>query len=375
MTAAGDSENEFFMRRAISLALLAAGDTHPNPLVGALIVENGKIVAEGFHARAGEPHAEIAALRALGRAPVPDATLYVTLEPCSTCGRTGACTDAILRAGIRRVIVGAVDPNPAHAGRGLEILKNAGVEIIAGISAGECTDINLIFNRWILKKSPLLALKTATTLDGKIATAAGESQWITGNAAREDVMRRRRYFPAIATSSGTVLADNPRLTARVAGEPEFCPTRFVFDRRLRLAEHPALNVFSDNFSEKTVIVTTAGNGDAARRDRKNLLQDRGVKIWEIEKSGAAFFGEFKARCADAGICGIWCEGGGAFLGALLNSGYADYFFQYVAPTIAGDAGWLPAIAGKEKKSLGEAVRLSDVRREFFGDDILIRGKI
>lgn len=368
---AGD-EIENLMRRAISLAKRAAGDTHPNPLVGALILESGKIVAEGFHARAGEPHAEITTLRALGRAPATDATLVVTLEPCSTCGRTGACTDAVLHAGIRRVIVGATDPNPAHAGRGLEILRAAGVEVVAGILADECADVNLIFNHWILKKEPLLALKTATTLDGKIATRAGESQWITGELAREDVMRRRRYFPAIAAGSGTVLADNPRLTARIAGEPEFCPARFVFDRRLRLADRPELRIFSDNFFEKTIVVTGTG-ADAARLA---LLKKRGVKIFEIAgETDVEFFKNFKRRCVAEDICGIWVEGGGALLGAIADSGCADYFFQYVAPKILGDAGALPAIAGREKKSLSEALKLSDVRREFFGDDILIRGKI
>lgn len=202
------------MRRALEAARRGWGATHPNPMVGALIVEHGRVVADGYHARAGEPHAEVVALTNLGRAPAPGATLYVTLEPCSTTGRTPPCTEAIIRAGIKRVVAGAADPNPQHLGRGFALLRAAGVEVVEGVLAEECTDLNFIFNHWITKETPLIAGKIVTTLDGRVATSTGESQWITGAAARRDAMRWRRLFPAIGVGAGTVLADNPRLTSR-----------------------------------------------------------------------------------------------------------------------------------------------------------------
>ncbi|MDR2863781.1 MAG: bifunctional diaminohydroxyphosphoribosylaminopyrimidine deaminase/5-amino-6-(5-phosphoribosylamino)uracil reductase RibD, partial [Puniceicoccales bacterium] len=192
-----EDDYQNWMRRALTLAKRAWGNTHPNPHVGALIVESGVIVAEGWHERAGDAHAEINTLRALGRRPKPGATLVVTLEPCSTHGRTGACTTALLDAGISRVVAGTADPFPAHCGRGFALLREAGVEVVSGVLAGECADLNLIFNHRVTHGEPLVALKTATTLDGRIATRTGQSQWITGPEARADVMRWRRYFPAI----------------------------------------------------------------------------------------------------------------------------------------------------------------------------------
>src|SRR5947199_7538807 len=177
-------QDEFFMRRALELARRVWGATHPNPTVGAVIVEEGQIVGEGATAPDGGPHAERLALLARGKTPRPGATLYVTLEPCSTQGRTGACTDAIIAAGIKRVVVGATDPNPEHAGRGFEVLRAAGVEVIDGVLARECSDLNLVFNHWITQGGPMIAAKSATTLDGKIAARTGESRWITNPASR-----------------------------------------------------------------------------------------------------------------------------------------------------------------------------------------------
>ena len=168
------------MRRAIGLARRAWGATHPNPMVGCVLVENGEVTSGGFHEKDGGPHAERVALSSLMRNPRPGATLYVTMEPCSTAGRTGACTDAIIASGIRRVVVGATDPNPAHAGRGFEVLRRAGIEVTTGVLADECSDLNLIFNHVITTGGPLVAAKVATTIDGRIATRSGDSQWITG---------------------------------------------------------------------------------------------------------------------------------------------------------------------------------------------------
>lgn len=190
------AEDEAFMRQALALARRNWGQTHPNPMVGALIVEEGRVVSEGSHAEDGGPHAERIALSTLGRRPREGAVLYVTLEPCSTTGRTGACTDAIIAAGIRRVVVGSPDPNPAHSGRGFDVLRSAGIDVVPGVLETDCADLNLIFNHWIRRDTPLLAAKAGMTMDGKIACRTGESRWITNEASRADVHRWRRLFPA-----------------------------------------------------------------------------------------------------------------------------------------------------------------------------------
>ncbi len=364
------AELEFFMRRAIDLAKRGNGNTHPNPMVGAVIVEDGKIVAEGFHARAGTPHAERKALTALGRRPRAGSTMFVTLEPCSTCGRTGACTDALAAAGIARVVVGATDPNPAHAGKGFSVLRAAGIDVVSGILAEECARLNPIFNHQITTGTPLFAVKTAITLDGRTATRHGESQWITGAESRADVMRLRRYFPAIATGSGTVLADNPSLTARIPGESVSCPVRFVFDRRLRTAERlDTLKVFNDEFKEKTVLVTTADiPADLAKR-----FSAHGVRILKL--SAENFWEDFRSFAAKENLGGVLFEAGAELLGALLSENRADYLYAYIAPKIFGDPAARPAFAGTPLERLASARRISDATVSRHGNDFLIEGKI
>ena len=368
-----DADTVFLMRHAIALARRAWGKTHPNPLVGALLVEDGHIAAEGWHARSGEAHAEIATLRALGRRPKPGSTLYVTLEPCCTHGRTGACTQAIIEAGISRVVAGAKDPFPGHAGRGFDILRAAGISVTTGVCEAECEDLNLIFNhRMTHGGESFVALKTATTLDGRIATRTGQSQWITGSEARADVMRWRRYFPAVATSASTVLADNPRLTSRIPGHAveEDCPFRLVFDRRLRLVKHPSLHLFTDAFRERTLVVTRAGVPGL------ETLGRMGLHAWVLpDEDDAIFFQAFKTHCTQEGIGGIWVEGGGTFLGAWLRAGMADYLFHYTAPRLLADAEALPAFAGAVCDTLSSAVELSEARHVVLGADFLTRGKI
>jgi diaminohydroxyphosphoribosylaminopyrimidine deaminase/5-amino-6-(5-phosphoribosylamino)uracil reductase len=367
------------MRRAIQLARQAWGATHPNPLVGALLVEKGNVVAEGWHRQAGGAHAEINAMRALGRAPHSGATLVVTLEPCSTQGRTGACVDAIVNAGISRVVAGAADIFPAHRGRGFALLREAGVEVVEGVLARECDDLNLIFNHRVAHGGePLVALKTASTLDGRIASRTGESRWITGAAARVDVMLWRRYFPALAVSAATVLADNPRLTSRQEGGEVWCPVRFVFDRNLRTAGQGGLYVFEDEFAANTIVVTIAGYGvpREERAARMSALERRGAAVWELP-AGGVFFRAFKERCAAAGIGGVLVEGGGRFLGAWLESGEAGYLFHYTAPKLLSDAEALSAFTGGNRPLLGDAFTLREVRHAVFdpegAGDFLTRG--
>jgi diaminohydroxyphosphoribosylaminopyrimidine deaminase/5-amino-6-(5-phosphoribosylamino)uracil reductase len=363
-------EHESFMRQALVAARKGWGDTHPNPLVGALIVEDGRVVAEGFHAKAGEAHAEVNALKALGRKPASGATLYVTLEPCSTHGRTPPCCSAIVEAGLTRVVVGATDPNPAHAGKGFELLRAAGVEVVTGVLADNCTDLNLIFNQWITTGRPLFAAKSGVTLDGKVATRTGDSKWITGPESRADGHRWRRLFPAIAVGAGTVRADNPRLTARVDGQ-EWCPWRFVFDGLLRTVTDKAMpSVYTDEFRERTIVVTTAHGGMGYVRKLNSL----GVKTWILSaQSPKVNFSDFRKRCAEEGITGVFFEGGAQLLSELLQAHELDYLFTYHAPVLFADDKGKSILRGLRTETLDHAIRLTQVRHEVHGDDALMRG--
>lgn len=367
------AEHEVFLRRALGLARGVWGATHPNPMVGALIVEEGHVVAEGATAPDGGPHAERLALLARGKPPRPGATLYVTLEPCSTHGRTGACTDAIIASGIKRVVVGATDPNPAHAGKGFAVLRAAGIEVIEGVLAQECTDLNLIFNHWITTGGPLLAAKAASTLDGKIACRTGESRWISNEASRADVHRWRRLFPGIAVGAMTVLKDNPRLTARQAGAPEWCPWRFVFDGLLRTVVDKSLPaVFTDEFRERTIVVTTPHGGLGYVRK----LRDLGIKVWLLESpTQRVSFRDFRKKCTEERIAGVYFEGGSQLVSELVRAKQLDYLFNYRAPVLFADDKAKSVLSGLRPERVDQGVRLADVRHETFGEDALLRGRV
>ncbi len=361
------------MRRALELARRVWGNTHPNPMVGALIVEDGHIVAEGATAPDGGPHAERLALLARGKVPRPGAVLYVTLEPCSTQGRTGACTDAIIASGIKHVVVGATDPNPAHAGRGFEVLRAAGIEVVAGVLAGECTDLNLVFNHWITRGEPLLAAKVASTLDGKIACRTGDSQWITNEKSRADVHRWRRLFPGIAVGAMTILKDNPRLTARRAGEAEWCPWRFVFDGLLRTVVDKNLPaVFTDDFRDRTIVVTTPHGGLGYVRK----LREMGIKVWTFESPTQRVpFADFRKKCAEERVAGVLVEGGAQLISELVRARQLDYLFAYHAPVLFADDKAKTIFSGLRPEKVEQGIRLNDVRHEMFDGDVLVHGRV
>lgn len=362
---------ESIMRRCIELARNGWGKTHPNPMVGAAIVEGGRIVAEGWHEKAGGPHAEVAALKALGRAPKRGARLFVTLEPCSTQGRTPPCTDAIIESGIRHVVVGAVDPNPAHEGRGLDILKHAKVSVETRILSDECEDLNLIFNHRIVYNRPLIAGKFATTIDGRIATRSGESKWITGEAARADVMKWRRLFPAIAVGAGTAIHDQPRLTSRIDAESEWCPIRFVFDGRLSTAANEKLpGLYTDEFRDRTIVVTSL----QAPTGYVRKLENQGVRIWALpDIEGRVSVDAFGEKCEAEGIGGVLIEGGARLLSEFLRARDLDYIFAYRAPVLFADDRAQAVMRGLRTDRMEQAVRLERVRHDSFGEDQLMRG--
>ncbi len=361
------------MRLAIAEACKAMGRTHPNPAVGAVIVHQGEVVARGHTLPAGQDHAEVMALRAFretGLVADPTTSMAVTLEPCSTTGRTPPCTEAIIASGIGNLVVGATDPNPAHAGAGFSLLEAAGVSVAKGVLEEDCQDLNLIFNWRMSGNGPFFAGKIATTLDGRIATRGGSSKWITSDLSRQDVHCWRRYFPAIAVGAGTVIADDPSLTIRQPGEDEACPVRFIFDRNL-ITFHSALpRVYSDAWREKTIIVT-----DASREAKANDLTKRhGLCFWTleglIEGDGLSSFSQ---RCLQEGIEGVLVEGGSSLLSSFLASRKLYYLFAYRAPKLLADASALPPFMGQEPVDMEDAIRLERVRHATFGDDQLLRG--
>ncbi len=355
-----------FMNVALEEARRGWGTTHPNPMVGAVIVESGKLVSRGYHVSAGGPHAEVRALSNLGRKPHKDAVLYVTLEPCSTRGKTGACCSAITSTGIGKVVVGAIDPNPKHRGRGLEILAQAGVRVESGVLAEECEDLNLIFNHNQITGRPFLAGKTATTLDGKVATRCGSSQWITGPVAREDVMRWRRLFPGIAVGGGTVQADDPNLTCRLPGETT-CPIRFIFDRNFEtLSGMRNYRVFNDSFKARTILVAPAG------RDEVRQYREYGIQVWEIPNDDT-FWKAFADNCMEEGITGVFFEGGPGLMSDLLAYRKLDYLFSYRAPKFLADEEAPGFAGGWAVEKMKEALQLTQVRQAALGPDQLLRG--
>jgi diaminohydroxyphosphoribosylaminopyrimidine deaminase/5-amino-6-(5-phosphoribosylamino)uracil reductase len=364
--------DEAWMRRAIECARRGWGQTHPNPMVGAVVVESDQLLSEGWHECAGKPHAEPNALNPLHGRDLSRATLYVTLEPCSTWGRTPPCTERILQSGIKRVVVGARDPNPAHAGRAFGLLREKGIEVVGPVLERECNDLNLIFNHWIVQKKPFIAGKLALTIDGCIATRAGHSQWITGPVARQDVMQWRRYFPAIAVGSETILNDNSALTARIADQPVSCGVRLILDRRFRLEKQSELTVFSDSFAAKTVLFI-----DQKRLQEKTesvkLFQEKGVQFVPVKEGDS--LAAMEAYAVEHGLCGVYLEGGAGVLSAALEQKRLDYLFIYQAPKILGDREARRGFSGRSPLEMSDALTLDDVHQTVLDPDHLVRGKV
>jgi diaminohydroxyphosphoribosylaminopyrimidine deaminase / 5-amino-6-(5-phosphoribosylamino)uracil reductase len=364
-----DEQKNKFFGRVLELAQEGWGRTHPNPMVGALIVERNQIVAEGYHHACGEPHAEIEALASLGRKPDPDATMFVSLEPCSTHGNTPPCTGAILRSGIKKVFVACTDPNPKHEGGGLDLLRNAGVEVeLAPDSVrDEAERMNFIFNHNMRTSGPLIALKLAESANGMVAERMGQPSLVTGTEAREDVMRWRRHFPAICAGAGTVLADDPSLTSRLPDET-WCPVRILVDSSLSTFGNQVgpRKVYVDEFSDRSVVLTTAkGMGNVERVAR---AKDLGIRLIEVDESGGGGVDPscFHSVLFELSLNAIYCEGGPTFARALLSSGQVDYLFHYRSPKLFEGEDALPG------PGLDEYPVRKPIEAEF-GDDSLIHG--
>jgi diaminohydroxyphosphoribosylaminopyrimidine deaminase/5-amino-6-(5-phosphoribosylamino)uracil reductase len=330
-------KDENFMRAALLEARRAHGQTSPNPAVGAVLVFQGKIVAKGHHKRAGGPHAEVECLRSFGK-PVPkNAILYVTLEPCSTTGQTGPCTDAIVEARVRRLVIGATDPNRRHAGHGIELLKHAGLNVRAGVLAKECSELNEAFNKWIQTKRPFVIAKCGMSLDGRLSPPPRETRWITSAASRRHAQQLRAQVDAILIGAETLRADDPRLTVRLRGARQ--PWRIVLSRSGALPRRARL--FTDRFAARTIV-----------EGKKNLdvvLRELGEKE----------------------ITSVLIEGGGEILGQALDQRLVDKVQLYLGPVLTG--GPVVAFPGIGAASTEQAPRLERVRYERIGPDVCVIG--
>jgi diaminohydroxyphosphoribosylaminopyrimidine deaminase/5-amino-6-(5-phosphoribosylamino)uracil reductase len=366
--------DEAWMRLALRLAARAEGQTSPNPMVGAILVRHEKKISQGWHRFAGGPHAELEAFRAAMANGVSarGATLYVTLEPCCTHGRTPPCTQAILASGVRRVVVAATDPNPVHAGRGLRVLRRAGLIVVTGVLEAEATRLNEAFNHWIIHRTPYVLVKAAMTLDGKIATASGESQWITSVASRNAGMALRKRADAILVGVNTVRADDPQLTARTAaGGKKSTPRlrRIVLDSQARTPLNARL--MNDELAALTTIVTTRD----APRGRVAALSRR-VTVWQAPaRRGLVDLRWLLRRLGSENVTQLLVEGGGEVNASFLLAGLAHQIAFFVAPKILGGRDARRAVAGAGIERLSEIVELDRVEWRRLGPDLMLQALV
>ena len=360
-------QDEIFMREALRIARNAEGRTSPNPLVGAVIVRDGIIVAEGWHRKAGTPHAEVHALRMAGDL-AKGATLYVTLEPCAHVGRTGPCAVAVRDAGIRRVVVAMSDPNPLVAGKGLQILRDAGIEVTVGVCETEARWLNEVFLHWITTGRPFVVLKTAMTLDGKIATASGASKWITGEAARLRVHELRDRYDAILAGIGTALADDPSLTTRLPDRKGKNPVRIIVDSQARL---PLTSQVVTDGKAQTIVAVT----EAAPQERTMALRAHGVDVLVCGSGPHVDLARLMIELGKREITSVFVEGGGTVNFALLAAGLVDKVHAFVAPKIVGGRTAKTPVEGEGFAELASCVRLTQLTVENVGDDVLLTGYV
>jgi len=330
--------DETFMWAALAEARRGIGTASPNPAVGAVLVQRGRITATGYHRATGLPHAEIECLADALGASLRSATLYVTLEPCSTTGRTPPCTEAIVRAGVGRVVIGATDPNPSHSGRGIRELRAAGIEVTTNVLAVECTRLNEAFNKWIVTGKPFVIAKCGMSLDGRLTRPPNEERWITSAAARRHAMQLRLQVDSILIGAATLRQDDPRLTIRGARETRQ-PWRVVLTRSGKLPREAHL--FADRFAERTLVY------------RKKTL------------------GEVLADLGRKEVTSVLIEGGGDVLGQAFDARLVDRVQFYLAPLLTG--GPVLAVSGNGAGSTVEGARLAEIRYEKLGRDLVISG--
>lgn len=353
------------MTRALALAARGLGRTHPNPAVGAVLVKGGRVVGEGYHRRAGEAHAEAAALRSAGRR-AAGSTLYVTLEPCTHHGRTPPCADAVLAAGIARVVVGVVDPNPRVRGRGIRRLRRAGLAVSVGVGGQRCRQLLAGYLKWIETGRPLVVLKLAASLDGRIATAGGASRWITGAAARRRAHELRNRLDAVMVGAGTILADDPRLTCRLRGGRD--PIRIVVDGRLRVP--PRARLLRQRSPAPTWIFTARG----APRRRVAALTQADATVISLPGWHTVDLRRVLREVGRRGVTSVLLEGGATLAAAALRARLVDRLVLFLAPVLIGGDG-VPAIGPLAVAQPSRGIRLQNLHLGGAGHDVVVKATL
>ena len=358
-----------YMRRARELAERGVGFTNPNPMVGAVIVKGGKVIGEGWHERCGEWHAERNAFKNC-TVPAEGATMYVTLEPCCHYGKTPPCTEAIIEHGIARVVVGMEDPNPLVAGKGIALLREAGIEVVCGVEEEALREQNRVFLKYISTKLPWVAMKTAMTLDGKIATRTGDSKWITGAEARAYVHELRHRFMAIVVGIGTAVADDPLLNCRIEGRGVRQPIRVVVDSNARLSLDSQLVKTAGEY--RTIVAHTR----FAPEESVKALREAGVEMLLCkEKEGLVDVRNLLELLGQSGIDSILLEGGGSLNYTFLAEGLADELYAFIAPKIVGGMNAKTPVEGAGMEKMADAINLELENVLNIGHDVLLKLKV
>lgn len=355
-----------YMQLALELARKGCGYVNPNPMVGAVIVKKGVIIGQGYHEKYGKLHAERNALSSCTASP-EGATIYVTLEPCCHYGNTPPCTKAILESGIKKVVIGSKDPNPCVKGKGIEILKQHGIEVEWGILEEECNKLNEVFFHYITSQTPYVVMKYAMTMDGKIATRTGESRWITGEIARQRVHQDRHKYSAIMVGVGTVLSDNPQLTCRIQGAKN--PVRIICDTNLRT---PLNSHIVTTAKSITSYIATACTDERKQQQYINA----GCKVITVSpKDGYVNLNELMLKLGNKKIDSILLEGGGELNYSALKSGIVNKVQAYLALKLFGGGGALSPVAGLGVDIPSKAFLLTNSAITLLGDDILIESEV
>ncbi|MFC4323786.1 bifunctional diaminohydroxyphosphoribosylaminopyrimidine deaminase/5-amino-6-(5-phosphoribosylamino)uracil reductase RibD [Litchfieldia salsa] len=357
------NNHEFYMNIALQNAISMKGQTEPNPLVGSVVVNENRIVGIGAHLKAGEPHAEIHALRMAGDKAV-GGTIYVTLEPCSHHGRTGPCAEAIVRAGIKKVVVATLDPNPMVSGNGIRILENAGLEVTIGVLEEESRKMNEVFNKFIVEKIPFLTLKSATTLDGKIAAHTSDSKWITSEEARRDVHQLRHENRAILVGVNTVIKDNPELTTRIMNGRN--PIRVILDSNLRIPLES--RVVIDQQADTWVF--TSQNYSV---EMKKVLEERGVQVYVTSGKERVDLRDVLSILGQNDVSSLLIEGGGEVNAAFIAEKLVDKLVLYIAPKLIGGKEAPTFLEGVGIDKMNDAIEFSNIDMTKIGQDYKFTG--
>lgn len=358
-------EDTKFLKKTLGLAKKGMGWVNPNPMVGAIIVKDGQVIAKGYHKKYGAPHAEVEAITHVRShlERLNGATLYVNLEPCSHFGKNPPCADAIIRAGIKKVVCSSIDPNPQVEGKGIKILRDNGIEVKVGVLEKEARKLNTAFFTYHEKKRPYIALKFASSLDGKIATYTGDSKWVTNEQARNFARGLRGEYQAVLVGVNTVIADDPHLGVRIEGRKD--PLRIVLDPKLRI---PLKSQFlrDNNF----IIVTTS----QAEKNKKETFLKKGVElmVFENEKIPMA---KLLNKLANKGIISVLVEGGGQTLGNFVDSGLVDKVYAFYAPILIGGNTGISAIGGMGVEKIIDARHLKNILFKRFDDNFLVSGEV